>query len=523
MTEAYHTSVYGDEPWSDDEITRYTKSTMDGFLERGETESYVEGWADLQRAFVADETPPEAYLRELPRARKIITEPDRWQKILRDVASGEPSSDNLQIVTFAAQPLRPELQMHPQPLRYRALGRLGLNDTPVLDMLRGGQTADEWRALHGYALRRSGGKEHYNAPSGHLLAVAQTDLIRNSRLLPKLDVTNPDPLLLALSRQLSVYVGQGKSSGMLKGTQLPVDEVGPIPKDVEFLVRAMEQFDEDAIRYQHGDNSVVNMQGRLWRFLETWDGQDIYVQHLGDRARARFHSDEMLGRYSRCFIPMLDKQISWQLEDLAETSAYTGSSKRMIQAHENLGNLWAVVTMRKDEPGMRDVITRYSQEVRQLLEPYVIDGLPLVSQRFDAFWLSAVVLESWFGDNEETSVFSPAYSPVAEDRRKSGEALSNAIRRRLGQPQERTNELGIVIPTHSYPAGAPHVGIVTAYYQFHDLDKRQDVSDWIIDGAERRFWAAVKGAPKDRRASLSIGLPRSVRQAIDLGSLRVVA
>lgn len=367
-----------------------------------------------------------------------------------------------------------------------------------------GQINGAWWALSELVKYRH--SVQFNPLSPQLLASAQTELMKGMGLFVGLDVADPNPLVAPMTQRLNNFIGSARQSTGLSAKDYGQNEI--VPPDVWWTAKALEQFGQDAEAYSPKNKSVLYAYGRSWRFLADPDARKRYDAYLSKRAAEKDITDGHFYEIFQSNPSALDATLRSGLNS-AETEAPEGSNKETynMQTTEKIAAAWAAVTLRQGENALQPVITRHWPRVQQVLEPYVLDGLPLVAQGKASLALRLLTHEGLYDEDDRISVFTSLYGSEESDRCAAGQAISDYLR--LVYKQAATNpEDGR--PSLGYPPDAPEIGVSEAYRQLIDTAKTNfppGMLKLLID----RFQSTVEGLKGAKR---QIVLPREVEQAV---------
>ena len=393
--------------------------------------------AAQQLRALADPREAEVLGRCLPDIAATLDGP-RWQMVRTRVATGYPNSVDLQLMLFAATGAN---------VHFKRRGRLAEfwrdRDAPgasFLDLLPAAVSHEQdRRALRDYVdnkyvftqtiqeKNKPPRKErvHFNDNAPHVPLVAYLDFMRKLDLMD-LDVTEDNPVRDSLIQQVSSTFDSVRGSG----------EYRLLPAYMWWQVHALKAFAEDRQHYVSGNTQLAAMRGRQWQSLTGEGAQDEFNKYLLGREAAARTSDALFMRWS-------PQPVNTLRQEFLQAS--------LRGDNELAGILWGVLLERRlldvDGAEARQAVHDLSQDAKEHLEPYVLEGLQLIADRRAPYWLRVVVFESWMHTDREASVFTDAFGSVASDRSAAGAALATAI---AGK-------------TAPYGSFRPEVALATAY------------------------------------------------------------
>ena len=105
----------------------------------------------------------------------------------------------------------------------------------VLESAQADKDMDAWRALVGFVDKRYGWRMNLRMP--HLLAMGQTELMRDMGLFKDLDVRDPNPLVQPMTKRLRSFIRRAEQAG----NPLAAKEYGEqklLPDEVWWTARA---------------------------------------------------------------------------------------------------------------------------------------------------------------------------------------------------------------------------------------------------------------------------------------------
>jgi hypothetical protein len=461
------------------------------YLENPETYNWPDVCASVaaaaQRCVMSETLPLKKYLRYRASIANTLIEGGHWDEILDRVGRNDlPAGYEIQLVVQSAQQTDGDMHIRPTGALKRVINNQGWNSRA-------------WLALRSFVEGRH--KQYFNVGSGQLLAIGQMEVMRRA-VFPYMDVSGPDPLADVMTGQLSGYLKQSKQSFGTGASAMGGTEFAP--GDVWHVAKAMEQYREDREAYQDGQTQVQYAYGRKWRRLMP-GGEQRYQDRIRERQEIRKQSDDSFCQAFTCTPEILGQVLRGGLRGIDEEGDYVASS-------ESLGAAWAAAILRQNEPGIKKVINLYYRTVQKHLEPYVLDGLPLIAGGSAPLWLKTVALESWYDNNNKTSVSTPAYGPESDDYRAIGQAMNEYIRGRYMKP---------VAGDSGYDSRMPQIGIIMAYDLLVDTVKSVYPPKGMMRNLTDLYQSTITGVPRKYRQRVFGRLPREVHKAVaDPGSFQ---
>ncbi|HSE29057.1 MAG TPA: hypothetical protein VLA77_00525 [Candidatus Saccharimonadales bacterium] len=434
-----------------------------------------------------------------PRVRKSLE--TYWDVIVRDLRTGRPSSTHLE---FAFNIIHGDVHGIVPEAGAKALEAVNIfNIAALTDM------ADSKRPLRTRlksALAKSVHVSHgvyFNPESPHLRAVVLARILQSNGSLQDLDIEDPDALMAVrlddLSHYVDLSVGSGESAGFERG----------LPQDVWNVKQGLTSFWGDVAAARNGNRAVGRQAGRRWKLLFNEGGEKRYQQYLRERVNLRDESNLGLMRSLQLSPENLAQEMHETIADLADEGDTYIQNMRL---NERLGVLWAAASLRRANPHFAQILTNYQDVVRENLEPYAQDGLPLIAERQDPYWLRYVMWQSLMDKTGTgpTTIFTDEYSPIVDDRRDAGDALSKSLKIKLGQADFNDfGNQGAKTNSSGYGELNPAVCVVTAYDLIAHAERSalEPAAFSVFEDLEKYIRSL---SPSAFRAML-VGLPNSIR------------
>ncbi|HEU5187133.1 MAG TPA: hypothetical protein VFT87_01375 [Candidatus Saccharimonadales bacterium] len=438
------------------------------------------------------------------RAYEKLVATGYWPSALQDIACNTASTTDLQLAVF----LLTEEQANFFPkTAAKVVSRLNVirafAGEHVAGVLEGKRETKV--ALSKFVHHTSG--EHINFEAPQMLAVAQLTLMERLNLLQaeRFDLAKPSRLQRTMAMRLAqtLHVAREKGSSYKQ-----------TPSHVITKSRALQQFWEDVSAYHSGKKGIGLQMNRRWRLEFDLNSRDRYRQYLAERRAGNFNSNVKL---FDCLTVMNGQEVGQHLEKVLADLASAGSTaSENIILNENLGILWAVASLRRKERAFSKVLERFRGETQAYLETYIPDGYPLLEENQAPLWMRYITLQSWMDQTGDgpTTVFTPQYQTVYDDRREAGQAMSRSLFGLYKQQPVNVFSEEVKTRSHGFKPFAWQLGVTVATHLYQEFARAPAMPLSVRAGLEddlRRLLGGKKG--RDFKVEFHL-LPLDVQRKI---------